>query len=216
MAVLFLIMTSDILLPARADLSLEEHTLVIDAGHGGIDGGAISKSGLKESDLNLTIALKTEALADFTGLKVYLTRREDTDFSDGAYSEHDNLLKRAELCEAVDRAVLLSIHQNTFPDPRVRGAEVMYAQSSGSELFAKTMQELLVTWLDPSNRRVASPAPKSLLLTSSVSCPAVLVECGFLSNEKEAEALAEDEYQKKIAMIFIASYIDFLHSEKKI
>ena len=91
-------------------------TLVIDAGHGGIDGGAISDSGLKESDINLAIALKTEALAHFLGVDTVMTRETDTDNSENkAYSEHDNLVERAKLANSTENAVLISIHQNKFP-----------------------------------------------------------------------------------------------------
>lgn len=92
-------------------------TLVLDAGHGGIDGGAISDSGLKESDINLQIALKTEALVRFLGIDTVMTRETDTDNSDNkAYSEHDNLVQRVKLANSTENAVLISIHQNKFPE----------------------------------------------------------------------------------------------------
>ena len=101
-------------------------TLVLDAGHGGIDGGAISDSGLKESDINLQIALKTEALVRFLGIDTVMTRETDTDNSDNkAYSEHDNLVQRVKLANSTENAVLISIHQNKFPSAVVSGAEVM-------------------------------------------------------------------------------------------
>lgn len=191
-----------------------KYTLVIDAGHGGIDGGAVSASGLKESDINLSIALKTEALASVFGVKTAMTRTEDTDYSERSYSEHNNLVKRAEFTNSIDGAVLLSIHQNTFPDGRVSGAEVLYAETDGSERLGNLVQDNLIALLDPFNRRLARPAPKALLLTSSVDCPAILVECGFLSNEIEAEKLSDDGYQKKTAIAFIASYLCFLSENR--
>lgn len=184
-------------------------TLVIDPGHGGIDGGAVSASGLKESDVNLAIALKTEAIARFCGVYTVMTRSTDTDNSDGSYSEHNNLLRRAELANSIDNAVLISIHQNTFPTSNVRGAEVMYSDTAGSMVLGELTQNNLAQQADPENRRVAIPAPKSLLLTSSVHCPAILVECGFLSNPDEALRLATDKYQTKIAAVLAASYIQF-------
>ena len=188
-------------------------TLVLDAGHGGIDGGAISDSGLKESDINLQIALKTEALVRFLGIDTVMTRETDTDNSDNkAYSEHDNLVQRAKLANSTENAVLISIHQNKFPSAVVSGAEVMYSDNDDSKALGLITQDNLVTLLDSSNRRVARPAPKELLLTSSVECPTILVECGFMSNPQEVKKLASNDYQLKLAAILAGSYIQFLNN----
>ena len=188
-------------------------TLVLDAGHGGIDGGAISDSGLKESDINLQIALKTEALVRFLGINTVMTRETDTDNSDNkAYSEHDNLVQRAKLANSTENAVLISIHQNKFPSAVVSGAEVMYSDNDDSKALGLITQDNLVTLLDSSNRRVARPAPKELLLTSSVECPTILVECGFMSNPQEVQKLASNDYQLKLAAILAGSYIQFLNN----
>lgn len=188
-------------------------TLVLDAGHGGIDGGAISDSGLKESDINLQIALKTEALVRFLGIDTVMTRETDTDNSDNkAYSEHDNLVQRVKLANSTENAVLISIHQNKFPSAVVSGAEVMYSDNDDSKVLGLITQGNLVTLLDSSNRRVARPAPKELLLTSSVECPTILVECGFMSNPQEVQKLASNDYQLKLAAILAGSYIQFLNN----
>lgn len=188
-------------------------TLVLDAGHGGIDGGAISDSGLKESDINLQIALKTEALVRFLGIDTVMTRETDTDNSDNkAYSEHDSLVQRAKLANSTENAVLISIHQNKFPSAVVSGAEVMYSDNDDSKALGLITQDNLVTLLDSSNRRVARPAPKELLLTSSVECPTILVECGFMSNPQEVQKLASNDYQLKLAAILAGSYIQFLNN----
>ena len=188
-------------------------TLVLDAGHGGIDGGAISDSGLKESDINIQIALKTEALVRFLGIETVMTRETDTDNSDNkAYSEHDNLVQRVKLANSTENAVLISIHQNKFPSAVVSGAEVMYSDNDDSKALGLITQDNLVTLLDSSNRRVARPAPKELLLTSSVECPTILVECGFMSNPQEVQKLASNDYQLKLAAILAGSYIQFLNN----
>lgn len=188
-------------------------TLVLDAGHGGIDGGAISDSGLKESDINLQIALKTEALVRFLGIDTVMTRETDTDNSDNkAYSEHDNLIQRVKLANSTENAVLISIHQNKFPSAVVSGAEVMYSDNDDSKALGLITQDNLVALLDSSNRRVARPAPKELLLTSSVECPTILVECGFMSNPQEVQKLASNDYQLKLAAILAGSYIQFLNN----
>ena len=188
-------------------------TLVLDAGHGGIDGGAISDSGLKESDINLQIALKTEALVRFLGIDTVMTRETDTDNSDNkAYSEHDNLVQRVKLANSTENAVLISIHQNKFPSAVVSGAEVMYSDNDDSKALGRITQDNLVTLLESSNRRVARPAPKELLLTSSVECPTILVECGFMSNPQEVQKLASNDYQLKLAAILAGSYIQVLNN----
>lgn len=188
-------------------------TLVLDAGHGGIDGGAISDSGLKESDINLQIALKTEALVRFLGIDTVMTRETDTDNSDNkAYNEHDNLVQRVKLANSTENAVLISIHQNKFPSAFVSGAEVMYSDNDDSKALGLITQDNLVALLDSSNRRVARPAPKELLLTSSVECPTILVECGFMSNPQEVQKLASNDYQLKLAAILAGSYIQFLNN----
>lgn len=188
-------------------------TLVLDAGHGGIDGGAISDSGLKESDINLQIALKTEALVRFLGIDTVMTRETDTDNSDNkAYSEHDNLVQRVKLANSTENAVFISIHQNKFPSAVVSGAEVMYSDNDDSKALGLITQDNLVALLDSSNRRVARPAPKELLLTSSVECPTILVECGFMSNPQEVQKLASNDYQLKLAAILAGSYIQFLNN----
>lgn len=185
-------------------------TLVIDPGHGGIDGGAVSESGVKESDINLAISDKMSCLADFLGVRYVKTVEADAVSGESAgYSEHENLVSRAKLVNSTENAVLISVHQNEYPNELVKGAEVMYADTDGSRNLAESVQSLLVSQLDPENRRVFRPAPQELLLTRSINCPGVLVECGFLSNPSEAEKLASGDYQMKIAAILVASYMNF-------
>lgn len=185
-------------------------TLVIDPGHGGIDGGAVSESGVKESDINLAISDKMACLADFLGVSYVKTVEADAVSGESAgYSEHENLVSRAKLVNSTENAVLISVHQNEYPNELVKGAEVMYADTDGSRNLAESVQSLLVSQLDPENRRVFRPAPQELLLTRSINCPGVLVECGFLSNPSEAEKLASRDYQMKIAAILVASYMNF-------
>lgn len=193
------------------NIDSDEYTLVLDPGHGGIDGGAIADSGLKESDVNLAITQRMELLAAFLGVNCVTTRNTDTDNrGDGEYSEHDNLIARAELANSTPKAVLISVHQNQYPSPVVRGAEVLFAHTEGSEELARLAQDNFVSKLDPENRRVMSPAPDKLLLTSSVKCPAILAECGFMSCPDEASKLGTPEYQLKIAQILIASFLQYI------
>ena len=187
------------------------HVLVIDPGHGGFDGGAISDDGSKESDINLAIGLRMCALAEFVGLRTVMTRSDDrakTDYV--SYSEHEDLVLRTAIANNTPGAILVSVHQNDFPTGQVSGAQVLYAATPGSESLGKIMHGNLIRLLDPSNRRVAAPAPKSLYITSHVTCPAVLAECGFMSNNFEVEKLNTDSYRGQLALVMVGSVLQYL------
>lgn len=188
------------------------HTLVIDPGHGGIDGGAVSAEGIKESDINLAIALRLETILDFLGQPVKMTRNDDstrTDYAD--YSEHEDLVFRTSLINDTPGAILISIHQNDFLTSQPSGAQVLYASTPGSEELGKRCHQNLLSLLDPQNRRVAEPAPKALYITSHVTCPAILVECGFMSNNFDVQKLCREDYQCSIALILSASLLQTLN-----
>lgn len=192
------------------------HTLVLDPGHGGFDGGAVSDDGTKESDLNLAIAVRARQIAELVGQQTVMTRENDsarTDFA--SYSEHEDLVHRSALVNDTPGAILLSIHQNDFPTGQPSGSQVLYASSDGSEVLGKLTHTNLIRLLDPENRRVAEPAPRSLYLTSHVTCPAVLVECGFMSNNFEVLKLCDDNYQRKISLILIGSLLQYLDTTEQ-
>lgn len=187
------------------------NVLVIDPGHGGIDGGAISDNGSKESDINLAISLKLRALAELLGQPLVMTRCDDSIRSEYAdYSEHEDLVHRTEIVNGTPGAILISVHQNDYPTGQPSGAQVLYAASPGSENLGKRCHQNLISQLDPQNRRVAEPAPKSLYITSHVVCPAILVECGFMSNNFEVQKLCSDSYQCSIALVLEASLLQYL------
>lgn len=109
-------------------------TLLIDAGHGGVDGGAVSADGLKESDVNLAIALRMSGICDLVGIGHQLTRESDVGCLESeSYSEHDDLVARAQMANSIPKCVLISVHQNKYPSDIVRGAEIMYAQTPESK-----------------------------------------------------------------------------------
>lgn len=193
----------------------EEPTLVIDPGHGGIDGGAVAFDGTKESHINLSISLKLANLADFCGLSRAMTRENDARRTELlAYSEHDDLVKRAEQINDVPNGVLISIHQNTFPNSQPFGAQVLYASGEESRRFGELTHGNLVRLLQPENRRVAEPASPGLYLTAHVQCPAILVECGFLSNLSDLDRLKDNSYQTKLAAVLLSSYLQYIADER--
>ncbi len=190
-------------------------TLVIDAGHGGLDGGAVSADGVQESGINLAIAQKLHDLCRLLGEDCILTRSsESLDYPPEAKTVREKKLwdqkKRVAKANAAENAVLISIHQNLYPDPRPCGSQVLYAGTEGSQLLAELTHENLRVHLCPGNRRVAVPAADTIFLLKSICCPAILVECGFLSNPAEASRLAASDYQTEIAAILCASYLQFI------
>jgi N-acetylmuramoyl-L-alanine amidase len=188
----------------------EKKILVIDPGHGGIDGGALAADGTKESAINLAISQKMRAIAELYGEKTVMTRdTEESKVSISEYSEHNDLLRRADIANKLNGAVLISVHQNNFPTVQPRGAQILYAPSDGSRELGLLAQSALVGFADSHNRRVAEKAPGKLLLTNSVGCPAILAECGFMSNPEEASMLRTGNYQLKLACALTAAYIQF-------
>ena len=139
-----------------------------------------------------------------------MTRQDDSAKSNySTYSEHEDLVCRAELVESVGNAVLISIHQNQFPTPQPHGSQVLYAETDDSAAFGEALHERLVTLLDPENRRVAAPISDDIYLMKNISCPGVLVECGFLSNAEECRRLQTAPYQISFSMILLSSYLQF-------
>lgn len=199
--------------PALAEL--KRPLLLIDPGHGGFDGGAIAYNGVKESDLNLSISLKMRDLAAFYGIPAVMTRQDDDPRTDAAsYSEHEDLVYRAELANSLSSCVLFSIHQNTFPTSQPSGAQILYGPDSESRRLGELTHRNLIDGIQPENRRVAAPAPKGLFLTSHVHCPVVLVECGFLSNLSDLQRLCDTRYQSSLAAALLGSYLQFTDTSR--
>ena len=180
-------------------------TLVLDAGHGGEDGGAASASGAKESDINLAVVRKLDCVLAFCGVEAVLTRSEDISLhSDGCQTIREkkvsDLKNRVSLVNSTSNSMLISVHQNHFTDPAYSGAQVFYNVGDMSRQWGEQTQELLRQVLDPTNGRNAKLLPDSVYLFKHINCPSILVECGFLSNGEEASLLLTDSYQRKIAV----------------
>ena len=188
--------------------------LIIDPGHGGADGGASAADGTLESDINLAVALRLRALAGLYGVETLMTREsEDIDYPEGADTlaemKRADQRARLELINSTPGAVLISIHQNYYPDPRPSGSQVFYAPSEGSEALAGIAHGLIADKLCPDNRRVAAPAEERIYLMREAECPAILVECGFISNAEELAKLTSGEYQTKLAASLLSAYLQY-------
>lgn len=180
--------------------SANSYVVVIDSGHGGVDPGKVGVNEVYEKDVNLSISLALEEELKKAGCRVVMTRREDV----GLYQETDtnkkvaDLKKRVELMNGASADIVISIHQNSFRDASSKGAQVFYYTSSemGKNL-AEILQNTLKEKVDSSNKRTAKANADYYILKNSHS-PAVIVECGFLSNPEEAGKLCSEEYQKKL------------------
>lgn len=192
-----------------APCQLSETTFVIDPGHGGEDGGAVSAAGQAESNLNLAISNRLDGLLNFYGVKTKMTRTEDVSIHSPECKsirekKSSDLHNRVSMVEKVDGAVLISIHQNSYPNPKYGGMQVFYADMDSRPL-AVGIQENVQKLLDAENKRQALKIPPTVYLMNHVSCRAVLAECGFLSNPKDARLLNEEGYQKKVAITIAAA-----------
>lgn len=190
-----------------------EHCFIIDAGHGGVDGGATSCTGKLESTFNLEISLRLRDLITFLGYDTQMIRTEDISvYTNGetiAAKKMSDLKERVRICSETDGAILLSIHQNTFSGSRYFGAQVFYAKSECSEQLAKALQQALVASLNPGSTRNAKRA-EGVYLMEHISCPGVLIECGFLSNPEEETKLRSAEYQKQLCCVIAATVAAFI------
>jgi len=198
--------------------SLEEpgpsETLIVDPGHGGLDGGASTAEGIPESRFNWEISLRLRDLSRFLGIPVIMTRdTEDIDYpaelSTISARKRWDTRARVEKINSVPGGVLFSIHQNFYPAAGPRGAQVLYAAGESSRRLGEQTQEALRAYLAPENRRVAEPAALDIYIMSHVQCPAILVECGFLSHPREAAMLAADGYQIRLAAVLAGSFLQF-------
>ena len=189
--------------------------LIIDAGHGGADGGAVAPDGVLESELNLDIALRLEAVSGFCGVKTVMTRStQDIDYPAEAQTiaqmKKADQNKRLELINSLPYALLLSIHQNNYPAASPHGIQVFYNGEADSRMFAGILQENLTSSLCPDNRRVAEAADDGIYLMRRSIHGAALVECGFLSNSGDLEKLESEAYRTKLAVVMLASYLQYI------
>lgn len=190
--------------------------IYIDPGHGGEDGGAVSVTGVRESGINLEISLRLRDLLQFCGMPVQMTREGDyAIYSDGcktiAEKKSSDLRNRVALLQQNPGAILLSIHQNQFPEEKYHGAQVFYNHRTNSAQLAQYMHDALRQGLDPENNRETKQA-KDIFLMEEIENTAVLIECGFLSNRDEEAKLRDEQYQKKIVCAISAGLLQFIEA----
>lgn len=181
--------------------------------HGGDDPGKIGINKAKEKEINLKIAKELEKLLTNEGIKIIMTRTDDG----GLYQKSsrnkkvEDMRRRCEIITEAKPVFTVSIHQNSYPEESVKGAQVFYyGQSDEGKNLAETLQKTLVQQLDPQNHRQAK-ANESYFLLKKTPSPTVIVECGFLSNSQEADLLVTEEYQKKVAEAVKSGIMEYLN-----
>lgn len=186
--------------------------LVLDAGHGGEDGGAVSAAGVPESHINLQIVQKMEQLFTFVGESTTLTRTgPDAIYSGDAKTLREkkisDLNNRVEMINQTPRGFLISIHQNSLPGTKARGAQVFYNAVAPAKDAAVSVQQALNSGINGTNRKNAKQIDESIFLMNNIQRPGILVECGFLSHAEEAEILQTDSHQLRLSTAIVSGYL---------
>lgn len=202
-----------------ASTNAADSVVIIDAGHGAPDGGAVGKSGVLEKDLNLAVAKLLEQKLSESGQKVIMTRTEDK----GLYKKEDASLRdkkredmklRASIANTMGASCFVSIHMNQFTDPKYSGPQVFYAANAeGSEELAEEIRRSFFSEIGPHCTREIKPVSKDLYLLRNAKNPAVIVECGFLSNPEEEALLKQEAYQEKVANAIFLGIQNFIKAE---
>ncbi|QZY54586.1 N-acetylmuramoyl-L-alanine amidase CwlD [Crassaminicella profunda] len=217
MAIIFTLCMNTVLETSKT-MTLNK-VIIIDAGHGGIDGGAVGKNGVLESKINLEIALRVRKLLEQDGAIVLLTRDQDM----GLYSDdgtirkkkNEDLKNRKKLRDESEADIFVSIHMNSFSESKYYGAQTFYPKNSDeSKRLAELMQEEFIRVLDNGNKRVAKQK-SDIYLLKQCSMPTVLVECGFLSNPTEERLFQDEKYQEKVAWSIYIGILRYFREDVK-
>lgn len=200
-------------------VAFKRQVLVIDAGHGGADGGCLSVDGTPEKGINLSILQTMRDAAFVLGYDVVCTRESDVSIHDEgvtglANQKKSDMDNRLAIINKYKDAVAVSIHQNQFTDSKYSGAQVFYSKKSeDAHALAESIKARIVSTLQPDNERETKPVGDELFLLDNANCPAVMAECGFLSNESEAARLETPVYQKHMAMTLLFGVNDYINSK---
>ncbi|HCC35519.1 MAG TPA: N-acetylmuramoyl-L-alanine amidase [Ruminococcaceae bacterium] len=188
--------------------------VIIDAGHGGVDGGAVSGD-VVEKDINLNIALKLRELAKASGFEIIMIREEDIsihneDATSTRKKKETDLKNRLKIMNSHPEAVYISIHQNSFTQSKYYGTQILYAPDvEESQLLGNAIQSSVKALLQNENEREIRKCTEDVYIIYNARIPAVLVECGFLSNPQEKSMLVTDEYQNQMAFAVLCGIIDY-------
>lgn len=205
----------------HADFFKKKGTVIVDAGHGGEDGGAVAVNGALEKDINLAIALELEKNLTLNNFDVIMIRSSDVSVGDQSLPtiserKRSDTKSRLRTVEESGDCILISIHQNHFSESKYSGAQVFFSGNrTESADLAEAIRANIVESLQPDNKRENKQADSNIYLLKNCHVPAVLVECGFLSNAQEADKLCTESYQRDMAAAIYNGLIDYLQNEDK-
>lgn len=193
----------------------EFRTVIIDAGHGGVDGGTSADDGTLEKDLNLQIALKLNEMLNSMGVKTVLIRTEDVSIHDDTATtirqkKVSDLKNRLKIINTAEDSVFVSIHQNHFGQSEYSGTQIFYSKNNPlSRTLAEKLRMPVISYLQKNNTREIKQSGTEIYLLHHAQIPSVMVECGFLSNPEEANNLKNETYQQKLAFLIAIGIIDY-------
>lgn len=194
----------------------DDFCIIIDAGHGGEDGGAVAHDSTNEKVINLAVSQRLESMLTAAGYKTVMVRSEDKLIGDNSLStirerKVSDIKKRLKIAEDNPNSLFISIHQNHFSVPKYSGAQVFYSPNAPeSKTLAQGVQQSIVDFLQPDNTREIKKSGTNIYLLYHCKTPAIMVECGFLSNPAESEKLKSPDYQTKMAFSIMCGIINYL------
>ena len=195
------------------DVSVElPRILVIDAGHGGEDGGTVASDGTTQASINLEVVLRLREICFLAGIDTVMTREEDVSIHTEGETirarKASDIRNRVSLINSLTNPVLISIHQNSLPQAKsVHGAQVFFNANKGSEMLSEAVQQRLNACINTDRAKEMRSIDSSVYLMNHIECPGILVECGFLSNEEDTALLKTETHQNKIALTVAAGYL---------
>lgn len=193
------------------------YKVIIDAGHGGEDGGAEASDGTVEKDVNLSIAKILRDMLLQGGFEVEMIRDEDVSVGDNSLQtvrerKRSDLEKRVELYNSDENNIVLSIHQNNFSQSQYSGTQIFYSDNTESQELSEYIRQAVVGLVQPENERQCKPADDSIYVLHNAKVPAIIIECGFLSNPQELEKLKDYEYQKELAFAIYMGFVEYCYN----
>lgn len=195
--------------------------IIIDAGHGGEDGGAVVQNDNFEKDINLTISLKTNEILSFLGFNTKMIRNTDTliydsDATTQRQKKNSDLRNRLNIMNSYEDCIYLSVHQNKYDDNRIWGAQTFYSPNdSQSPVLADFIQSSIVSLTQPNNKRTIKKTGTNIYILYNATKPAVMVECGFMSNYEELLKLKDNKYQNQMSFSISNGILNYYISEVK-
>ena len=196
-------------------------TIIIDAGHGGEDGGAVVQNDVVEKDINLAIAQKTNELLSLLGFQTYMVRDSDkliydSDAKTQRQKKNSDLRNRLSLMNKFENCIYISIHQNKFDDDKVWGAQTFYSPNDeNSPILAEFVQSSIISLIQPNNKRVIKKTGTNVFVIYNATKPAIMVECGFMSNNDELFKLKDNNYQNQMSFSISNGILNYYISEVK-